>query len=72
MKLDTHVHTRHSGYSTHPAPPAHHARVVDNTPQDVYRMTRERGMDLVTITDHDTIAGLSNSRIDLRSSSAAK
>jgi predicted metal-dependent phosphoesterase TrpH len=28
-----------------------------NTPEAVYRMTRERGMDLVTITDHDTISG---------------
>jgi glycosyltransferase involved in cell wall biosynthesis len=26
-------------------------------PEDIYRMARARGMDLVTITDHDTIAG---------------
>src|SRR4051794_8880137 len=26
-------------------------------PRDLYRLVRERGMDWVTITDHDTIAG---------------
>lgn len=56
MKLDTHVHTRHSGYST--IKPLHRIlRESYNTPESVYRMTRERGMDLVTITDHDTISG---------------
>lgn len=56
MKLDTHVHTRHSGYST--IKPLHTVmRESYNTPDGVYRMTRERGMDLVTITDHDTISG---------------
>jgi len=56
MKLDTHVHTRHSGFST--IRPLHRImRESYNTPEGVYRMTRERGMDLVTITDHDTISG---------------
>jgi predicted metal-dependent phosphoesterase TrpH len=32
-------------------------REAYNTPEGVYRMTRDRGMDLVTITDHDTIDG---------------
>lgn len=56
MKLDTHVHTRHSGYSTI-KPLQHVMRESYNTPEGVYRMTRGRGMDLVTITDHDTISG---------------
>lgn len=56
MKLDMHVHTRHSGYST--IKPLHQVmRESYNTPEGVYRLTRERGMDLVTITDHDTITG---------------
>ena len=56
MKLDTHVHTRHSGYST--IRPLHRVmRESYNTPAGVYQMTRQRGMDLVTITDHDTITG---------------
>src|SRR5215470_15114395 len=28
-----------------------------NTPEGVYRRAKARGMDLVAITDHDTIAG---------------
>jgi predicted metal-dependent phosphoesterase TrpH len=56
MKLDTHVHTWHSGYSSI-RPLRTIMRESYNTPEGVYRMTRERGMDLVTITDHDTISG---------------
>jgi predicted metal-dependent phosphoesterase TrpH len=56
MKLDTHVHTRHSGYSTI-RPLQRIMRESYNTTEGVYQMTRERGMDLVTITDHDTITG---------------
>lgn len=56
MKLDTHVHTRHSGYSTI-RPLRRVVRESYNTPEDICRLTRSRGMDLVTITDHDTISG---------------
>lgn len=56
MKLDTHVHTHHSGYSTI-RPLRRIMRESYNTPESVYRLTRARGMDLVTITDHDTIDG---------------
>lgn len=56
MKLDMHVHTRHSGYST--IWPLHRImRESYNTPEGVYQLTRANGMDLVTITDHDTISG---------------
>lgn len=56
MKLDTHVHTRHSG-NTSIYPLSLIMRESYNTPEDVYRIARARGMDLVTITDHDRIGG---------------
>lgn len=56
MKLDTHVHTFHSGYST--IRPLHlFMRECYNTPEGVYRVAKARGMDLVVITDHDEISG---------------
>jgi predicted metal-dependent phosphoesterase TrpH len=56
VKLDTHVHTFHSGCST--IYPLHRfMRECYNTPEGVYRVARARGMDLVVITDHDEIAG---------------
>lgn len=56
MKLDAHVHTRYSGYSTL-GPLRRIMRESYNHPADVYRRAKARGMDLVAITDHDTIAG---------------
>lgn len=56
MKLDAHVHTRHSGYTTL-SPLRSLMRESYNTPAAVYRLARARGMDLVAITDHDTISG---------------
>lgn len=56
MRLDTHVHTRHSG-NTSIYPLSLIMRESYNTPEDVYRIARTRGMDLVTITDHDGIGG---------------
>ena len=49
-----HVHTRFS--------PNHTFRALDagdsySDPEDVYRVAKQRGMDLVTFTDHDTIDG---------------
>jgi predicted metal-dependent phosphoesterase TrpH len=56
VKLDTHVHTFHSGAST--IRPLHlFMRECYNTPEGVYRVAKSRGMDLVVITDHDEIAG---------------
>lgn len=56
MKLDAHVHTHHSGMAT--------VRLLSrllresyNTPERVYRLAKARGMDLVAITDHNSIAG---------------
>jgi predicted metal-dependent phosphoesterase TrpH len=55
FKADLHVHTRHSG-------PAKHLRFLRcrdcySQPLEVYRTAKRRGMDLVTITDHDSIDG---------------
>jgi predicted metal-dependent phosphoesterase TrpH len=54
-KADLHVHTRHSGQAKH----LRFLRCRDcySQPLDVYRTAKRRGMDLVTITDHDSIDG---------------
>jgi predicted metal-dependent phosphoesterase TrpH len=57
VKLDGHVHTYYSGYST--VYPVH--RILKesyNSPEGLYRCAKARGMDLVTITDHDSIDGV--------------
>ena len=56
MKLDTHVHTWHSGNSSIP-PLRRLMRESYNTPERVYATAKARGMDLVAITDHDEISG---------------
>lgn len=56
MKLDMHVHTRFSGQTTI-FPLSLVMKESYNTPEGVYRRAKARGMDLVTITDHDRIDG---------------
>ena len=56
MKLGAHVHTHYSGM-THIWPLWYFIRESYNTPERVYRLAKARGMDLVAITDHDTIEG---------------
>lgn len=56
MKLDSHVHTRHSG-QTSIYPLSLVMRESYNTPEGVYRLAKARGMELVTITDHDQVSG---------------
>ncbi len=56
MRLDSHVHSTHSGRaSVFPFNPF--MRESYNTPDSVYQTATRRGMDLVTITDHDHISG---------------
>jgi predicted metal-dependent phosphoesterase TrpH len=56
MKCDLHVHSVHSG--TLPASILRHFFLESySRPQQVYIKLRQRGMDLVTLTDHDSIAG---------------
>lgn len=54
MKCDLHVHTRHSGKCTIPLM-KWICRESYNDPEAVYQSLKRRGMDLVTITDHDSI-----------------
>ncbi len=56
MRLDTHVHTVFSGYSTI-KPLRKVMRESYNSVDGVYRRAKARGMDLIAITDHDTIDG---------------
>ena len=56
MRVDTHVHTSFSGNTTL-YPLKYLLRESYNSPEGVYRRAKARGMDLVAITDHDTIAG---------------
>jgi len=55
FKADLHCHTRHSGHAKH----LRFLRCRDcySRPIDVYRLAKRRGMNLVTITDHDSIDG---------------
>lgn len=56
MRLDLHVHTFHSGQTTI-YPLSLIMKESYNSPDGVYRRAKARGMDLVTITDHDRIDG---------------
>lgn len=56
MKLDAHVHTHYSGMTT-VWPLSRVLRESYNTPERAYAIAKARGMDLVAITDHDTISG---------------
>src|SRR5271155_4119199 len=54
MKCDLHVHTIHSGMCTVPLL-RRICRESYNDPHEVYALLKRRGMDLVTVTDHDSI-----------------
>ena len=54
MKCDLHVHTVHSGMCTVPVF-KRICRESYSDPLEVYDTLKQRGMDLVTITDHDSI-----------------
>lgn len=56
MRCDLHVHSLHSGPATLPLI-GRLAKECYSEPGEVYEVARSRGMDLVTLTDHDTIAG---------------
>ena len=56
MRLDAHVHSCYSGHSTIRGL-KHILRESYSTPEQVYGLAKARGMDLVTITDHDCIDG---------------
>jgi len=54
MKCDLHVHSIHSGMCTVPLL-KRVCRESYNDPLEVYAILKEKGMDLVTLTDHDSI-----------------
>jgi len=56
MRCDLHVHTRYSGPVDLPGL-RHVSRECYSDPMEVYLTAKRRGMDLVTITDHDTVEG---------------
>lgn len=61
MKCDLHVHTVHSGMCT--VPVLNRAcRESYNHPEEVYDLLKRRGMDLVTVTDHDSIGAVESLR----------
>jgi len=56
MRCDLHVHSWYSGRAELPVL-EHVGRECYSDPLDIYERARRRGMDLVTLTDHDTIEG---------------
>src|SRR5262245_11264220 len=56
MRCDLHVHSKHSGSVNLPLL-RHVGRECYSEPADIYLAAFRREMDLVTISDHDTIAG---------------
>jgi predicted metal-dependent phosphoesterase TrpH len=54
MRCDLHVHTDRSGMCTVPVADRF-CRESYNDPLEVYELLKRRGMDLVTVTDHDSI-----------------
>jgi predicted metal-dependent phosphoesterase TrpH len=54
MKCDLHVHTMHSGMCTVPVF-KRICRESYNDPAEAFEILKRRGMDLVTVTDHDSI-----------------
>ena len=56
MRCDLHVHSFHSGMCEVPGL-QRVCRESYSAPSDVYAALRRRGMDLVTLTDHDSIDG---------------
>src|SRR5580765_6184043 len=55
LKCDMHCHTYHSGLTAHLT--ALEPMDSYNSPEALYTLAKQRGMDLVTITDHDSIDG---------------
>jgi predicted metal-dependent phosphoesterase TrpH len=61
MKCDMHVHTVHSGMCTIPVL-RRFCRESYNSPEELYHSLKAQGMDLVTVTDHDSIDAVESLR----------
>jgi len=57
-RADLHVHSTASELSKLGIQRSLHLPECATTPEEVYELAKRRGMDFVTITDHDTIAGV--------------
>ena len=55
LRADLHLHSYHSGYASHLR--FLRARDCYSEPEAIYAAAKARGMDAVTITDHDSIGG---------------
>jgi predicted metal-dependent phosphoesterase TrpH len=55
LKADMHCHTFHSGLTGHMT--VFEPMDSYSSPEALYKLAKKRGMDLVTITDHDSIDG---------------
>jgi predicted metal-dependent phosphoesterase TrpH len=56
MKCDLHIHSRFSGPSTMPVLKSFCLESYSD-PEEVYSLLKRRGMNLVTLTDHDSLDG---------------
>src|SRR5882672_6509704 len=56
MRCDLHVHSKHSGNCNIPFFNVF-CRESYSDPEEVYHALKRKGMDLVTLTDHDSIEG---------------
>jgi predicted metal-dependent phosphoesterase TrpH len=57
MRCDMHIHSVHSGMMLSPFFLQPVCRECYSPPEEVYETLKRRGMDLVTLTDHDAIDG---------------
>jgi predicted metal-dependent phosphoesterase TrpH len=55
LRADLHVHSWHSGFTS--SMRMFRSRDCYSMPEEIYRTAKARGMDVVTITDHDRIDG---------------
>ena len=62
-KVDLHVHSKHSNQPSEWYLRRLGAPESFTEPLEIYRRCRARGMDFVTISDHDTIAGAMEIRL---------
>jgi predicted metal-dependent phosphoesterase TrpH len=61
MRCDLHVHTTGSGMCNTPGL-TRLCKESYNQPEDVYRLAKQRGMSMVTVTDHDSIEAVETLR----------
>jgi predicted metal-dependent phosphoesterase TrpH len=55
LRADLHVHSWHSGFTR--SMPMFRSRDCYSTPDEIYRAAKARGMDVVTLTDHNSLDG---------------